>query len=283
LSIEEKRQCIAPHPHLTLSPQCELLGLPRSTFYHQAAGESKDNLELMRRLDELYLELPYFGSRKFAVLLGRERRERISRKRVQRLMRLMGIEALYPKPNLSRPAAGHEIYPYLLRDVLVSRPNQVWSIDITYLPMRSGFLYLVAIMDWFSRFVLSWDLSNTLEVDFCRSALEEALRAGRCEIFNSDQGAQFTSRQFLQPLKDRSILISMDGRGRAMDNVFIERLWRSVKYELIYPGDFDSGAELWSALHCYFDHYNFRRPHQALSYRTPAEVYLSRQPKSEIR
>ena len=207
----------------------------------------------MRRLNELYLELPYFGSRKLAVLLGRERRERISRKRVQRLMRLMGIEALYPKPNLSRPAAGHEIYPYLLRDVVVSRPNQVWSTDITYIPMRSGFLYLVAILDWFSRFVLSWNLSNTMEVDFCRSALEEALRAGRCEIFNSDQGSQFTSSQFLQPLKEQSIRISMDGRGRAMDNVFIERLWRSVKYELIYPGDFDSGAELWSALHCYFD------------------------------
>jgi putative transposase len=256
--------------------------LPRSTFYHQPAGESRENLDLMRRLDELYLELPYFGSRKFAVLLGRERRQPISRKRVQRLMRLMGIEALYPKPHLSRPAAGHEIYPYLLRDVLVNRPNQVWSTDITYIPMRSGFLYLVVIMDWFSRFVLSWDLSNTMEVDFCRSALEEALCTGRCEIFNSDQGAQFTSRQFLQPLKDRSIRISMDGRGRAMDNVFIERLWRSVKYELIYPGDFASGAELWSALARYFDHYNFRRPHQSLHYRTPAELYLNNRPKNKI-
>jgi transposase InsO family protein len=157
------------------------------------------------------------------------------------------------------------------------------SIDITYIPMRSSFLYLVAIMDWFSRFVLSWDLSNTMEVDFCRSALEEALRAGRCEIFNSDQGVQFTSRQFLQPLKDRSIRISMDGRGRAIDNVFIERLWRSVKYELIYPGEFDSGPELWSALARYFDHYNFRRPHQALHYRTPAELYLNRQPKNKMR
>lgn len=236
----------------------------------------------MRRLDELYLELPCFGSRKFAVLLGQERRQPISRKRVQRLMRRMGIEALYPKPNLSRPAAGHETYPYLLRDVVVSRPNQVWSIDITYIPMRSGFLYLVAIMDWFSRFVLSWDLSNTLEVDFCRSALETALSTNRCEIFNSDRGAQFTSCQFLQPLKNRSIRISMDGRGRALDNVFIERLWRSVKYELIYPGDFASGAELWSALSRYFDHYNFRRPHQSLDYRTPAELYLNIRPKSKI-
>ena len=236
----------------------------------------------MRRLDELYLELPYFGSRKFAVLLGQERRQPISRKRVQRLMRRMGIEALYPKPNLSRPAAGHETYPYLLRDVVVSRPNQVWSIDITYIPMRSGFLYLVAIMDWFSRFVLSWDLSNTMEVDFCRSALETALSTNRCEIFNSDQGSQFTASQFLQPLKDHSIRISMDGRGRALDNVFIERLWRSVKYELIYPGDFASGAELWSALSRYFDHYNFCRPHQSLHYRTPAELYLNNRPKNKI-
>jgi putative transposase len=283
LSTEEKRRCITPHPHLTLAQQCELLGLPRSTFYHQPAGETRGNLGLMRRLDELYLELPYFGSRKFAVLLGRELRRPINRKRVQRLMRLMGIEALYPKPHLSRPAPGHEIYPYLLRGVVISRPNQVWSTDITYIPMRSGFLYLVAIMDWFSRFVVSWDLSNTMEVDFCRSTLEAALRADRCEIFNSDQGAQFTSSQFLQPLKDRSIRISMDGRGRALDNVFIERLWRSVKYELIYPGDFDSGAELWSALSRYFDHYNFRRPHQSLDYRTPAELYLNRRLKNKTR
>ena len=260
-----------------------MLGLPRSTFYHQPAGESRENLRLMRRLDELYLEVPYFGSRKFAVVLGREQRQRISRKRVQRLMRLMGIEALYPKPNLSRPAPGHEIYPYLRREVVVSRPNQVWSTDITYIPMRSGFLYLVAIMDWFSRLVLSWDLSNTMGVDFCRSALEEALRAGRCEIFNSDQGSQFTASQFLQPLKDQSIRISMDGRGRAMDNVFIERLWRSVKYELIYPGEFDSGAELWSALSRYFDHYNFRRPHQALGCRTPADLYWNRRPHNKMR
>jgi len=257
--------------------------LPRSTFYYQPVGETKENLRLMRRLDELYLELPYFGSRKFAVVLEQEWRQAVNRKRVQRLMRIMGIEALYPKPKLSRPAAGHEIYPYLLRDVIISRPNQVWSTDITYIPMRSGFLYLVAIIDWFSRFVLSWDLSNTMEVDFCRSTLEMALREGRCEIFNSDQGSQFTSSQFLQPLKDRAILISMDGRGRALDNVFIERLWRSVKYELIYPGEFDSGTELWSALYRYFDHYNFRRPHQALNYCTPADIYLNRPSKPTIR
>jgi putative transposase len=254
-----------------------LLGLPRSSYYYQPRPESEENLRLLRRLDELYLDCPFFGSRRMAVTLG------VNRKRIQRLMRILGIEAIYPKPNLSRPAPGHEIYPYLLRGLSIERPNQVWSTDITYLPMRGGFLYLVAIMDWFSRFVLSWDLSNTMEVDFCRSTLEAALREGSCEIFNSDQGAQFTSSQFLQPLKDRAILISMDGRGRALDNVFIERLWRSVKYELIYPGDFDSAAELWSALSRYFDHNNFRRPHQALDYRTPADLYLRRPRKKTTR
>lgn len=255
--------------------QCELLGLPRSTYYHQAAGESQENLRLLRRLDQLYLDHPYYGSRKFAVVLSQELGQQINRKRIQRLMRILGIEALYPKPNLSRPAPGHQIYPYLLRGLTFTRPNQVWSTDITYVPMRSGFLYLVAVMDWFSRFVLSWELSNTMEVSFCRSALEAAFRWGHCEIFNSDQGSQFTSAEFLQPLKDRSISISMDGRGRALDNVFIERLWRSVKYELIYIGDFASGAELWPALDRYFQHYNFQRPHQALDYRTPAALYLS--------
>lgn len=275
MSIEEKRQCIAPHPRLSFKRQCELLGLPRSTYYHQPAGESQGNLRLLRRLDQLYLEYPYYGSRKFAVVLGEEFGQPISRKRVQRLMRILGIEALYPKPNLSRPAPGHEIYPYLLRGVSITRPDQVWSTDITYVPMRSGFLYLVAVMDWFSRFVLSWELSNTMEVCFCRSALEAAFQWGPCEIFNADQGSQFTATEFLQPLKDRSIAISMDGRGRALDNVFIERLWRSVKYELIYPGDFASGAELRSALDRYFRHYNFQRPPQALQYRTPAAVYLN--------
>lgn len=246
------------------------------------AGETKENLQWLRRLDQLYLAHPYYGSRRFAVVLSQEANQRLNRKRIQRLMHLMGIEALYPKPNLSRPAAGHEVYPYLLRGLTITRPNQVWSSDITYIPMRSGFLYLIAVMDWFSRFVLSWELSNTMEVDFCRSALETALGLGACEIFNSDQGSQFTSSQFLQPLKDRSIAISMDGRGRALDNVFIERLWRSVKYELIYPGDFASGAELWPALDRYFDHYNFRRPHQALGYLTPAAVYFgdNRNPKT---
>ena len=250
--------------------QCELLGLPRSTYYYQPRTETEQNLRLLRQLDELYLELPFFGSRRMAVMLG------VNRKRIQRLMRIAGIEALYPKPNLSRPAPGHEIYPYLLRGVSIDRPNHVWSTDITYIPMRGGFLYLVAVMDWFSRFVLSWELSNTMETGFCLAALETAFRFGQPEIWNSDQGSQFTSADFLAPLKKRRISISMDGRGRALDNVFIERLWRSLKYELIYPGDFANGADLWQALERYFHFYNHARPHQALGYRTPADLFPHR-------
>jgi putative transposase len=227
-------------------------------------------LRLLRRLDQLYLDLPFFGSRKMAVELG------VNRKRVQRLMGILGIEAHYPKPRLSRPAPGHEVYPYLLRGVTIERPNQVWSTDITYVPMQGGFLYLVAVMDWFSRYVLSWELSNTMETGFCLTALETAFRFGQPEIWNSDQGAQFTAVDFLAPLKQRGISISMDGRGRALDNVFIERLWRSLKYELIYPGDFASGKDLLAALENYFHFYNHRRPHQALSYRTPADLFPHR-------
>jgi len=244
--------------------------VPRSTYYHRPRPESAENLCLLRQLDELYLDCPFFGSRRMAVTLE------VNRKRIQRLMRILGIEALYPKPNLSRPAAGHEIYPYLLRGVSIERPNHVWSTDITYIPMHGGFLYLVAVMDWFSRFVLSWELSNTMETGFCLAALDAAFRFGQPEIWNSDQGSQFTSPDFLEPLKKRGISISMDGRGRALDNVFIERLWRSLKYELIYPGDFVSGADLFQALDCYFRFYNHRRPHQALCYRTPADLFPHR-------
>jgi putative transposase len=203
---------------------------------------------------------------------------KVNRKRIQRLMRILGIEALYPKPNLSRPAPGREIYPYLLRGVSIVRPNQVWSTDITYIPMPGGFLYLVAVMDWFSRYVLSWELSNTLETGFCLAALESAFRFGQPEIWNSDQGSQFTSADFLAPLKKRGITISMDGRGRALDNVFIERLWRSLKYELIYPGDLANGAELFAALENYFHFYNYCRPHQALDYQSPADLFPHRRP-----
>ena len=274
LSPEQRRLWIDPHhSELSVQRQCELLGLPRSTYYYQPRPESAENLRLMRRLDELYLNCPFFGSRRMAVTLG------VNRKRMQRLMAILGIEAHYPKPNLSRPAPGHEVYPYLLRGVSIERPNQVWSTDITYIPMRAGFLYLVAVMDWFSRFVLSWELSNTMETGFCLAALESAFRFGQPEIWNSDQGSQFTAAEFLAPLKKRNISISMDGRGRALDNVFIERLWRSLKYELIYPGDFASGAELLPALDRYFHFYNQRRPHQALGYRTPAELF----PRQSIR
>jgi putative transposase len=266
--MEERRQWINPqHPRLSIQRQCELLSLPRSTYYYTPQGESGENLALMRRIDELYLKRPFFGSRKIAIELG------VNRKRVQRLMRRMGLEAHYPKPNLSRPAPGHQVYPYLLRGVAIERANHVWSTDITYLPLHGGFLYLVAVMDWFSRFVLSWELSNSLETGFCLTALHAAFRFGQPEIWNSDQGSQFTSAELLAPLKQRSIAISMDGRGRALDNVFIERLWRSLKYELIYPGDFQNGEEMLRALNSYFHFYNYQRPHQALGYQTPAALF----------
>ena len=275
--MEDKRRCIEPeHPQLSIDQQCDLLELTRSSYYYQPQPEIEENLKLMRRLDELCLQHPYYGSRRLAAALSMDCEEALNRKRVQRLMRLMGLEVLYPKRNLSRPAPGHEIYPYLLRGVAIERVNQVWSSDITYIPLRRGFLYLTAVMDWRSRFVLSWELSNTLDGWFCRSALEAAFGWGRPEIFNSDQGSQFTAREYLQLLKDRDIRISMDGRGRALDNVFIERLWRSVKYELIYPGDFSGGDDLSSALRSYFDHYNHRRPHQALGYTVPAKAFGQR-------
>ncbi len=241
--------------------------MPRSTYYYQPRPESAENLGLLRQLDQLYLTRPFYGSRKMAVELE------VNRKRIQRLMHILGIEAHYPKPNLSRPAPGQQIYPYLLRGVEILRPNHVWSTDITYIPMRGGFLYLVAVMGWFSRYVLSWELSNTMETGFCLAALDAAFRFGQPEMWNSDQGSQFTSADFLAPLKKRGISISMDGRGRALDNVFIERLWRSLKYELIYPGDFATGLELFPALESYFHFYNHQRPHQALGYRTPADLF----------
>jgi putative transposase len=241
--------------------------VPRSSYYYQPRPASAKTLRLLRKLDRLYLKRPFFGSRKMAVEL------KVNRKRIQRLMRILGIEAHYRKPNLSRPAASHQVYPYLLRGIDIVRPNQVWSTDITYIPMRGGFLYLVAVMDWFSRFVLSWELSNTLETGFCLAALDNAFQFGQPEIWNSDQGSQFTSAEFLAPLQRRGILISMDGRGRALDNVFIERLWRSLQYELIYPGDFATGADLFPALENYFHFYNYQRPHQALGYQTPADLF----------
>ena len=221
----------------------------------------------MRAIDEQYLKTPFYGSRKMAETFG------VNRKRVQRLMRLMGIEAIYRKRRTTWPAAGHKVYPYLLRDVKIIRPNQVWATDITYIPVNQGFLYLVAIMDWFSRYVLSWRLSNTLDVRFCLEALDEALLERRPEIFNSDQGSQFTAAAFTSRLEAQGVAISMDGRGRVIDNIFIERLWRTVKYEEVYLKDYADAWEAEDSLGAYFHFYSHERIHQALDYRTPAEVY----------
>jgi putative transposase len=223
----------------------------------------------MRQIDELYLKWPFYGSRKMAEELG------VNRKRVQRLMRRMGLQAIYPKRRTTWPGSGHTIYPYLLRDLKITHPDQVWATDITYVPMSRGFLYLVAIMDWYSRYVLAWRLSNTLTGTFCLEALEEALSRARPEIFNSDQGSQFTATAFTERLQARGVAISMDGRGRALDNVFVERLWRSVKYEEVYLRDYGSVWEAEDSLSDYFQFYCHRRIHQALGYRTPAEVYFT--------
>jgi putative transposase len=247
-----------------------LLGLAHSTWYYRPAGESAENLALMRAIDEQYLRTPFYGSRKLSKVLG------VNRKRVQRLMRVMGIEAIFPKRRTTWPGAGHKIYPYLLRNVEVTRPDQVWASDITYVPLRHGFLYLVAIMDWYSRYVLSWRLSNTLTGSFCLEALDEALAQARPEIFNSDQGSQFTATAFTSRLESRGVAISMDGRGRAIDNVFIERLWRSVKYEEVYLKDYANGWDAEASLASYFHFYDEERIHQSLGYRTPAEVYRNR-------
>lgn len=247
--------------------QCELTDLSRSSWYYRPVGETVENLALMRQIDEQYLETPFYGSRKLADVLG------VNRKRVQRLMRIMGLEAIYPKRRTTQPGAGHKIYPYLLRNVEISRPDQVWSTDITYIPLRHGFLYLVAVLDWYSRYVLAWRLSNTLTGTFCLEALEEALARGQPEIFNSDQGAQFTAVAFTTRLESAGVAISMDGRGRALDNVFVERLWRSVKYEEVYLKDYRDGHEAEASLAQYFGFYCERRIHQALDYRTPVEVY----------
>lgn len=262
----------AGHPRLSIQRQCALVGLNRSSFYYQPAGESELNLELMRRIDEQYLRTPFFGSPKMTEWLRRQGFA-VNHKRIERLMRLMGLQAIAPGPHTSQKHPEHPIYPYLLRGLAIVRPNQVWATDITYIRMIYGFLYLVAIMDWFSRLVLSWRLSNTLDAGFCVEALEDALKLGCPEIFNSDQGSQFTSEDFTGVLKERGIRISMDGRRRAVDNIFVERLWRSVKYEEVYLNDYRDGDEAFTGLGDYFRFYNTDRPHQALDYRTPSEVH----------
>ncbi len=263
------------HPELSVRRQCELLGVNRSGLYYEPLGESEENLRFMRLIDEQYTRAPFYGSRKMTEWLVTEGYP-VNRKRIRRLMEVMGIEAVYPKPKLSQPEEGHRIYPYLLRGVAVERINQVWSTDITYIRMAQGFVYLVAVMDWFSRYVLSWSLSLTLELDFCVEALRSALRRGQPEIFNSDQGSQFTSEKFTAELAAKDIAISMDGRGRCMDNIFIERLWRSLKYEEVYLKDYASVAEARAGIERYLRFYNQERLHQSLDYRTPAAIYLAR-------
>jgi putative transposase len=257
---------------LTVRRQCELLGLSRSSLYYEPVPESVENLRLMRLLDKEYTTHPFLGSRRLtAWLMGQG--EAVNRKRVQRLMRLMGLEAIYPKPKLSAARAGHRVYPYLLRNVSIQRPDQVWSTDITYVPLASGFMYLAAIIDWFSRYVLAWRLSNTLDGSFCLEMLDEALSRGQPEVFNTDQGVQFTAQAWTGRLESAGVAVSMDGKGRCLDNVFVERLWRSVKYEDIYLWRYEGVPELQRGLRRYFPYYNEQRLHQALDYRTPAAVY----------
>ncbi len=260
------------HATLSVRRQCALLGLNRASWYYQAATETADNLRLMRQLDEEYTRHPFYGSRKLTQWL-RSQGEPVNRKRVQRLLRVMGLEAIYPKPRLSQGGPGHRVYPYLLRGVTVARPNQVWSTDITYVPLATGFMYLAAIIDWYSRYVLAWRLSNTLDSSFCLEMLDDALGQGRPEIFNTDQGVQFTAAAFTGRLEAAGVQVSMDGRGRCLDNVFVERLWRTVKYEDIYLYRYESVLELQRGLQRYFPFYNGERLHQSLGYRTPAAVY----------
>ena len=260
--------------------QCALLGVSRSSLYYHPKAASEEDLSLMGEIDRQYLETPFYGSRRMKAWLER-RGIAVSRKRVQRLMRTMGLRAIYRRPGTSRPAQKHRVYPYLLRNAKVTRTNQMWAADITYLPMARGFLYLVAIMDWHSRYVVAWRLSNTLEAGFCAEALEEALARGRPEVFNTDQGSQFTSWEFTQVLQDRGVKISMDGKGRYSDNIFVERLWRTVKYEEVYLKAYSNVTEARRELEDYFRFYNDLRPHQALGYRTPAEVFHGEQKAGE--
>jgi len=276
MSVEEKKQRIQPkHPKVSIQRQCELIGLSRSSYYREglAEQETPENLELMKLIDNEYTDHPFYGTRQIRNVL-RRKGYKINRKRVQRLMRKMGIQSIAPKPNTSKAHPQNKVYPYLLKNFDITRSNQVWSTDITYIPLSGGFVYLTAVMDWHSRYVLSWELSVTMDNEFCVSALERALRChGTPYIFNTDQGSQYTSHEFIKVLKDKDIKISMDGKGRCMDNIFIERLWRSVKYEEIYVNEFQSVKQLRKALKKYFDFYNHERPHQSFDGQTPAEIY----------
>lgn len=258
---------------MSIVKKCESIGLNRSTYYYKAKAQSDFNLFLMRRIDELHIDFPTWGSRKLAERLNLEGHA-VNRKRIQRLMKLMNITTQYQKPHLSKPATGHKIYPYLLRNLDINRANQVWCTDITYIRLRHGFVYLVAVMDWYSRKILSWRLSNTMDVHFCIEALEEALRKyGRCEIFNTDQGSQFTSQAFTSILKKHDSKISMDSKGRALDNIAIERFWRTIKYDEIYLKDYESIKDARENIGVFIEMYNTFRPHQSLKGLTPESVY----------
>jgi len=276
MSVAEKVACVdGENPKLSVSRQCELLRLPRSSYYRPrfTCFESTENLDIMRRIDEEFLRHPFYGSRKMRDYLNREGFH-VNRKRVQRLMRLMGLESVAPKPNTSKRRKEHKVYPYLLRSLSITVPDQVWCSDITYIRMPHGFVYLTAIMDWASRYVLSWEISVTMNDDFCVNALKSALRRHQAPgIFNTDQGSQYTGNAFTGALKEHGVTISMDGKGRCMDNIFIERLWRSVKYEKIFLEEFETVPKLLAGLKEYFEFYNFERPHQSFSGKTPAEIY----------
>jgi putative transposase len=271
--VEEKRALIEPeHPSLSLARQCELVGLARSSYYYHPVPESEENLLLMRLLDEQYTRTPFYGIQKMTAWLRTQGQE-VNHKRVARLLRQMGLMAIYPGPRLSQPGEQPVRYPYLLRGLSIERVNQVWSTDITYIRLQGGFLYLVAIIDWFSRYVLAWRTSITLETAFCLEALDQAFLMARPDIFNSDQGSQFTSCDFTKRLEAAGTRISWDGRGRALDNIFVERLWRSVKYEEVYIKDYQTISDAERGLNAYFQFYNQERLHQALEYQTPVQVY----------
>ena len=274
LPIEQRRALVEFNGELSVVRQCELLGLNRSGVYYQPVGEDSLNLELMRLIDQQYTKTPFYGSRRMTAWLERQGHE-VNRKRVQRLMRKMGIEGIHPRTNTNHLKEEHKIYPYLLQGVAIVRPNQVWGTDITYIRLRRGFAYLVAILDWFSRYVLSWQLSNSLDRFFCLEALDAALKTSRPEIFNSDQGCQFTSNDFTDRLLAAGVRISMDGRGRCFDNIFTERLWRTVKYEEVYLHDYDDMSDAYAHLQQYWAFYNNERVHQALDYKTPCEVHFA--------
>lgn len=274
LDIVLKRSLIEPDfKQISIVRQCELLNIHRSGYYYEPSTASTTNLDIMRKLDEQYTQTPFYGvlrMHQYIRSLGYD----VNIKRIRKLLRLMGLLAIYPKRNLSIPNIENKKYPYLLKNLQIDRCNQVWSSDITYIPMEKGFLYLVAIIDWYSRYVISWRISNTMEVSFCMDALQEALKKGKPEIFNTDQGSQFTSAEFTNHLLINNIQISMDGKGRCLDNVFVERLWRSVKYEYVFLNSIKDGRELWNGLNNYFQFYNEKRFHQSLDYKTPAQVYL---------